>query len=180
MSSQRKLIRHAVVDRLKCKTACEERVYPNRVLNLFEIELPAILVYMKNEPSKVYQAAPVEYERDLQLVVEVVVNGDDTLDDLIDDISDDIEYWLHQDHTQGELCSDTILKNTQIEISNQGDKLIGSAVLTYSMPYYTEAVRDSKDLRVLARANAKWYLPGDDAASGLKAEDEINAVTGDA
>jgi hypothetical protein len=180
MSSQRRKIREAVTDLLKGKTVCEDRVFKFRTRSLFEHELPAILVYTKAEPARVFTTAPVEYERNLHLIVEIVAKADESLDDVLDDIADEVEYWMHQDHTKGELCADTILKSTEIAILNPGDTMIGSAVLNFEMPYYTEAVADPLQLRVLAKADIKYHLfSDDDAASGNQAEDLIYPATGD-
>jgi hypothetical protein len=176
--SQRKLIRHAIVDLLMNKTAAEDRVYPNRLLNVFELELPAILVYTKDEPVRVYTEAPREYERLLNLSIEIVASATDDLDDLLDDVSEEIEYWMRQDHTHGELCADTTLKRCEISIQKNGDSLIGSSIMSYEMPYYTEAVRDSKDLRPLHKANVKIHMHGDANPNQIDSEDLINAVTG--
>jgi hypothetical protein len=179
MSSQRKAIRQAIAELLTDKTDADDKVYPFRVRRIFEGELPCILIYTRSEPVRVFTEAPREYERNLSLVIEILAKADETLDDMLDDIADDVEYWMHQDHTQGGLCGDTNLKSTEVTITPQGDTLIGSAVLTYEMPYYTEAVRDPDDLDNFNAANIKIQLYStDNAASGIDSEDTLDPVTG--
>ncbi len=178
--SHRKEIRHAVVELLKGKTDCGDNVFASRVRSVFELELPCILVWTKAEPVKIYTEAPREYEKNLLVAIEILAKGDDDLDDVLDDIASDVEYWMHQDHTKRELSSDTTLKSTEITLDKSGDQLIGATILTYELPYYSEAVRDSDNLRVLARANVKINMKSSDpAASGVDSEDIIEPVTGD-
>lgn len=175
--TSRKQIRHAIVTLLTNKTSCGARVFPSRVRNVFGLELPCILVYSLAEEVTVFTAAPVEYKRDLGIRIEILAKADDLLDDTLDDIAEDVEYWMHQDFTQGELCGDTILKSLNQNIQIEGETLIGSLALNYELPYYTEAVTDESELDTLALANVKIHM-ADDAASGqIDSEDLIN-VTG--
>lgn len=137
MAHQRKLIRKAVIQRLKdANTACGQRVFGNRARQIFQNELPCLLVYTQKEPVEISVQGPREYKRSLQVAVEIVAKADDDLDDSIDDIAEQVEAAIFTDETFGDLASDTILGDTDIDIIDDGEKPIGAAKILLTIPYY--------------------------------------------
>lgn len=141
MAHPRKLIRDAVVERLKAaSTSADSRVFANRALPLFKNELPAILVYLSSEPSEISIEAPREYRRNLQLTLELVAqnNSEGGLDDALDELAEQVERVMFEDETFGGLVSDTILGETTAEIIEEGEKPVGAVKISFSMPYFQQ------------------------------------------
>lgn len=139
---QRKQIRDKVVLLLIGKTDAGNNIFPSRVRPIEEQTLPTIQVYANSESSEIWQEAPREYERKLSLSVQITAKADDSLEDSLDAIALQVEDVLRQDHTLGELCRDVILSGTELNITQNGDTLIGSCNVTYDILYYTLAVAD--------------------------------------
>lgn len=143
---QRRLIREAVKAALigvapTYATAAQARVYETRVFEWRISELPGISVYSLEEPvdPKSGQTAPMELTRDLDLAIEAAVVATANIDDAIDDMCEQIERAMHVDDSFGGTCSYSLLKNTEIEVVANNEKLIGMARLIYSVRYYTYA-----------------------------------------
>ena len=179
MSLQRTQIRDAIVNLLLKNTVCGERVYASRVRPTWRSEFPLILVYANEEAVEIYAESPREYRRDLSLVIQVLARANDDVEDGLDAIGEQIEYLMHQDHTKGELCEDTILSGATITIDKEGENLIASLELRYSLPYYTQAVRDlKKDAGNFDFAEIEWDLVGDTSAT-IHATDVVSGFYDD-
>ncbi len=67
-------------------------VYASRVRPLisngWQRELPAIIVYTMDEAGEIFNQAPREYRRRVELVVEIHAEGNDALDDTLDTLLD--------------------------------------------------------------------------------------------
>jgi len=157
---QRKLIREAVVDLLIGQTEVGEKVFGNRIRPVHVTELPCILVYALSDEREIWLSTPRTYKSSLVISVEIQVDSINTLDLELDALSSQVEYLLHQDHTLSEVCEDVIHQSTDINLSDQGEKLYGSAILTYAMPYYYEAVRDPIYLKDFLRADIEYDIVG--------------------
>jgi hypothetical protein len=160
MAHHRKLIRAAIVSRLKsAATMAGDRVFPSRAKQLFEAELPAILVYTKEESAQVSIEAPREYERSLKVGIEILAQHPDEalLDDLIDDFCDQVERAMFSEETLGGLVTDTLLGETEMDLNTEGKKPIGIARISLTMPY-------------------RQYLPGDLTAT-LNPFERMNTTT---
>lgn len=153
----RKDIRHAIVSLLKDKTDAANRVFPNASIPPWSEELPVILVYPRSETANVYGQAPLEYERNLDIAVEIVgqgpeenlqLDGEDQnqkfLEDTLDDIAEQVEGLLANDDTFGGVADASVLQNTELEYDSAGGQPIGSCRLTYNVTYYTYSPRDQK------------------------------------
>lgn len=141
MAHQRQLIREAVKAQLLGKTAAAARVYETRVVPWKRLELPAVAVYALEETvDRASQStAPRELRRQLKLAIEVAVKAGTNLDDALDAVALEVERALHADPTFGDTASDSILESTQISLAEEGDTLIGLALLTFSVTYFTMA-----------------------------------------
>jgi hypothetical protein len=171
MSLQRKAIRQALKDALLNKTDCGARVYTNRVLPVWNSNLPAILIYTQSETREVYNDAPRLMKSNLHVSIEIIADGLSDIDDTLDILGSQVEYELNQDHILGDLCEDVIQESCEQTINEQGEKFVGSSVLTYSVPYYAEAVRDAQFLDKLETTHAEWQL--EDSPSSVEAEDLV-------
>lgn len=145
MSHQRKEIRLAVQAALvAADTAAETRVYASRMIPFRRIDLPAIAVYTLEESSVDNDSAPRELTRTLQLVIEAAVRATGTqIDDELDDLAEEIERAMHADETFGGKCGDSVLASTEMDLAEDGDRMIGILKLTYATTYYTYAPEDA-------------------------------------
>lgn len=141
MAHQRKLIRDAVIAKLKAaNTSAGQRVYGNRAAQIFPNELPCILVYTKSEASEISIESPREYKRDLVVALELVAQAatEDALDDVLDAFAEQVEAAIFNDETHGGLVSDTFLGETEMDILTEGEKPVGAAKISLTMPYYQQ------------------------------------------
>lgn len=141
MAHQRKQVRDAIVARLiAAATAAGSNVFANRAKPLFVTELPAILVYTKNETVEIANESPREYRRGLVVSLELVATGanEASVDDALDDLAEEVEAAIFEEETFGGLVTDTILGETEMELLQEGEKPIGAAKIALTMPYYQQ------------------------------------------
>lgn len=169
----RTLVRQKIVELLTDKTEAAERVYPNRARQLWPEELPAILVYSRNETATEFGSAPRSLRRELRVAVEIVAKADDKLDDDIDSIAQQVESRLLGDDTLGGICSDITLSDTEMTINAEGETLFGTAVLTFRVTYFSEVFVEA-EITDLERVNVQYDLSGDDK---IEAVDTIELPT---
>jgi hypothetical protein len=142
VAHRRQLIREAVKDALiEADTSAGERVYGNRMVPWRRTQLPAIAVYTLEESvdpdSKT--TAPRILRRTLQLVVDAVTEESSTIEDELDALCVQIEAAMDTDETFSDVCARSILESTDIDILEDGEKLLGRARLIYAVEYDTEA-----------------------------------------
>jgi hypothetical protein len=172
---QRKAIRDAVVTALvAAATSAGSRVFPTRVVPWRKTELPAVSVYALDEKSDDQQTAPRWLKRTMTLSVEAVVRQGANVDDALDALALELEAAMHADPTFGDVCGDSTLTGTELEVLEQGDQLFGLLRLTYSVTYDTDApyARDvaTDDLETI---EAQTSIGGAQAAAD-RAEDHID------
>lgn len=150
--SRRKLIRKKFAEILKGKTSVGDRVFSNTSSPTWTEELPVILIRTLTESSEMYGQAPREYQRTLQVMVEIIVEGgegglcsstDDEgkpcetfVEDKLDDIAKEIECALFVDDTVGGTASDIMPLSAEFDFVAEGNKPIASGRLIYNVVYY--------------------------------------------
>lgn len=139
MAHQRKLIRAAAVAKLTGQTDAGSRVFANRVkpfiCNGWMTNLPAIVIYTMDESADIFNQAPREYERTVQLMIEIQAAADESLDDVLDDIADDVERILLRDDTLSETVNDLKLVRTRMALREEGETLIGACIIQFDAEY---------------------------------------------
>ena len=136
MSHQRIPIRNHVTDLLR-ENIQNAQVFSSRLRALNNEHLPAILVYTRNESAQKFAEAPRELDRNLELLIEIKVDGLHDCDDVADQFANRVEDLIHQDDSFGELVNDVLLSNTDIEFFNEGAKPFCVARLTFDVQYFT-------------------------------------------
>lgn len=150
--SRRKLIRQKFVEILKGKTSVGDRVFSNPSAPTWADELPVILIRTLTESSEMYGQAPREYQRTLQVMVEIIVEGGEDglcpstdidgqpcttfVEDKLDDIAQEMECALFVDDTVGGTASDLMPLSAEFDFVAEGEKPIGSARMIYNVVYY--------------------------------------------
>jgi hypothetical protein len=150
---ERQLLREAIVAQLKGpsndRTSAGERVFKTRQDPLRTWELPAISVYSVEEPvnEKSKSTAPRELERDLRVEIVGWVKATENVDDALDALALEIETAMDLDPNlrvtvDDELCPrafDSILEGTSFAERLEGERPMGSVVLTYVCTYHTQS-----------------------------------------
>lgn len=186
MPHPRQTIREAVVAALTgtapdYATAAGARVYETRVIPLQKVNLPALAVYTLRDtvdPASRNTSAR-ELRRTLEVVVEGFVKMAADVDDEIDDLSLEIERAMHADETFGGACGESLLSDTEIDVLETGNQLVGWVKLTYSVTYYTDAPEAlDTPLDDLETVNVKWTkLDGETAIhADNQAEDQLEGL----
>ena len=142
MSHKRGVIRDAIIDQLKSKTAAGDNIYGNRAKPLFDQFLPAILVYAKQENILEDNIdGYTSLKRDLEVAIEAVILGSDEFDQKLDNIAGQIELALDGFEIPKRRADIIKLKSTEIDYSIEGSKIYGAVRLLYSVIYFTEVVQ---------------------------------------
>ena len=175
-------IREAVVAALvAANTSAGARVYSSRKPPFKRADIPAIAVYTLSETSDDRQSAPREYKRKAKLAVEGAVQVGENVDDALDALRLEVETVMDPDPTFGDVCSDSRLTGTELELAEQGDQMVGLLRMTYEVTYYTDArLPPSGDMDDLKTVDAKTSLGGvqdeddqaEDTVEGLDEPDE--------
>lgn len=139
MSHPRTAIRNKVVELLLGRTNVDQSVYASRVKpflsNNWQNELPAIVVYTMDENGEIFTAAPREYLRTVEVVVEVHAEADEALDDVLDVISRQVEQVLLEDDSLGGTANDFTYSRTKMVIRDEGKELIGGCRIIFDAEY---------------------------------------------
>ncbi len=185
MSLRRKAIRQAVVARLTGRTIAQDRVASNRGNQVWEEEVPALVVYTRREDLEKHNQSPIKYRRELRLAVELYVEETKGLDidDQIDDLCEQVEQLLLPammlPGTPDDLeldATDSMLESVEIDVDADGVKLLGAARMTFLWVYYQEIDElDSEEGResvgLFQTAFVRWDFPPPDGLS--EAVDDI-------
>lgn len=135
MSHRRTLIREAAVQILTGATAAGDRVIGNRVAPLWDMPLPVVLVYAREESVRSIGSRPKPMERRLQLAIQIVAKADADLDKTLDDVALQVEQAFEANPTLKRTALGTNLVSTELDVSAAGDEPVGAARLTYEVIY---------------------------------------------
>ncbi len=130
MTHPRATIRNAVADRLSSIAT----VRRNRAQPLQREDVPCLAIYTRSEAV----TEGLSYrERNLDLVVDAYAKAGEGLDDALDDLVEAIEAAVDLDPTFGGLAVATVLTNTVVELSGDGETAMGVVRLWYRLTYDT-------------------------------------------
>lgn len=136
MNHARTQIRQAVVTLLKGNTSAGNNVFEARVYALDDPKLPALLVYTKQETvGEQTIGYPRTQQRELQLTVEAYVKARGKVDEDTDTLALEIEQLIAADPSLGGLVRDIALDTTETQFSDDGEKPVAVAILTFSVLY---------------------------------------------
>lgn len=175
MSTKRKQIRAAFKQALLGNTDAGQSVFVSRAVPIWETELPAILIYSREEAATVFDEAPRRLQRNLTIVVEIAAKADADLDDTLDDIAQQVEDEMRRgepvlNQTLGNLVADVIYTGAEMVLTADGDKQQhGACIMTYSVIYYTEEVAPESELDDFITATAEIVpKPSTDLTQGIE------------
>lgn len=174
MSLRRAEILKSVVSKLRGRTECEDRVFPNRSSDPEPHEFPCILVNYRSEDTEELQTAPKLKGRNLLLGIAVVASGETEIEasGLMDVICEQVETSLTgpDDHlgfseqrkdSNGKACwvADIIeLDNVQFDFTSDGQKPVAAARLNWVVKYddYFPRSRQGQKVNDFLRAYTDW------------------------
>lgn len=193
MSLKRIQIRKAVQSVLLGKTRAESRVYSNLSSVYWQEEFPAIGIFTRGEAVAVLNTAPREYQRTIELVVEILASGSETpesgelAEDVADQIAEQVELELNRDETFGEienavgkreaLVDSLELQTVEFDFQGEGVKPLAACRLVYSLKYTQfrpGSLAEQEGVGNLETINAKWKVGHDSAAPDNVVELEDN------
>lgn len=188
MSKTRKEIRNEIVNILKRSNIVKsENIRANRS-EVYEPKkgLPAISVYTRGEETVDERSqAPRQIQRALDVVVEVVVSGDDDAKtaDQLDDLCEQIERKLTADDSLNCKADDLELKRVDFEYEDENiEQPIHSARMAWVATYYTFMPRDRFDQpqKDFTGLDADWTIGhdrlGDDPLVPQPAADQAKDI----
>ncbi len=116
-------------------------VHKTRFLPWFPAELPAIGVYILEEPADDELTAPREYSRFPALMIEIVLekNHIEDSDDVLDYLAKQVENIFFLNNIMDDLVDDLKLQDTKITPKIEGKDLYASIVLNWEIKYRTDA-----------------------------------------
>jgi hypothetical protein len=147
MAHARQTIREQVGTTLTGLTTTGSNVYQSRVYPLQESNLPALLIYTKEESSEaIVMGSNRVIERELTLAVEAYVKTNSNSDDTIDTIAEEVETAIGADSTLNNKAKDVFLVSTDINYVGEGENPVAVATLNFLVSYCTDE-NDPSQLR---------------------------------
>jgi hypothetical protein len=134
----RRAVRDAVIQMLKdAVTEAGTNVFGNRLKKLFPQEIPAILVYTKDEQTEAAAEPSRALTRQLALIIEPVAVQvkNQSIDDFMDGFCLQIEKTIDADPSIKGLVVRAYLKNTEMVVIEDAEKSYVSAQMTYELTY---------------------------------------------
>ena len=120
-------------------TTTGSNVFETRIYPLENTNLPALVIYTKNETSEpIVMSTNRLMSRELELIVEVYVKQTSNFDDQVDKICKEVEVAISADTTLNGLAKDCFLQSTEIEYNTEGEQPLSYAVLTFLTNYYVQ------------------------------------------
>jgi hypothetical protein len=147
MTAARKAIRAAFKTRLATPddhgvypTPAEDRVYTSRIAPITDDDLPAIMIYAREEKgySTAVDGEDGWMKRELHLVVDSMVKGGESVDDALDDMAEVVESLLTDWEIPGFESANIVLHESDIDLVTEGVRRpIGTIGLTFVVTYRT-------------------------------------------
>tara|TARA_B100000963_G_scaffold120116_2_gene104702 strand:+ start:208 stop:654 length:447 start_codon:yes stop_codon:yes gene_type:complete len=138
----RQQIRERVGTVLTGLTTTGNNVFETRVYPLENTNLPALVIYTKDETSEpLVISTDRVMSRELELIVEIYVKQTSNFDDEVDKICKEVEIAISADTTINGLAKDCFLQSTSIEYNTEGEKPLTFASLTFLTNYYVNETR---------------------------------------
>ena len=139
---KRKLIREEIVTVLKngLSLVADSSVFESRVEPIFQTSvLPAVAVYTRSETAERFASGSTIYTRELNLAVEILVQGNSDSDDSIDAICKEIEAVLNSaENESSENYQSLEYQGTDVAFIAEGRVPKAAARLNYRVSYETE------------------------------------------
>jgi hypothetical protein len=139
----RQQVREALATLLTNLTTTGTRVFQSRIRPLADNELPCLMISTNQEDIEMVGSnTDPALERSLTIRVTAVAKATATLDDTLDTIIKEVEVKLNASiaaNTLNNLVKGISLNGIEIEFSDETEKPVGQAVMSFTALYYTLA-----------------------------------------
>lgn len=136
MSHARQQIREALGTALTGLATTGVNVYTNRVYTLAGLNLPALVISVKQERAE--QITPTTFQRASSVTIEGYVKGTANIDDTLDTIAVEVETALWGDDVLKGLGKWLRFNGTEIDFTGgESEKPVGVIRLSYDILYVT-------------------------------------------
>ena len=134
----RQNIRDNIVTAVTGLSTTGSNVYRTQIYPLEHDNLPGICVYSSVEDVGVDTMTGTRgLDRRCDVIIEAFVRAASNYDNTLDTICSEIEAGVSTDVTRGGNAKDTVLTRSEFEYSEEGDRPMAMARLTYSVQYRT-------------------------------------------
>lgn len=175
MDHPRKLIRNAVVSQLvgsatMFRTRATDRVVAARRQPWNTKRLPAIAVYTDTDDvsPESHDTAPLQLEREVDVMVEAAIAtsavAPEQIDDQLDDLARQIEIAIARDTQLGGVASYCRLASSEVTVLEHGDESIGVVRLSFRTRYFDAMVDAESTLDDFVTADVQVSLGNAQAA----------------
>ena len=138
MAHVRQSIRDNIVTTITSLSTTGSNVYRTRIYPLEHGNLPGLCVYTATEDSEIdTMGSSRSTDRNCEFLIEAFVRANTGYDNTMDTICAEIEAAMATDSTRGGNAKDSTLIRSEFEFSDEGDKPMAMARLTYSVRYRT-------------------------------------------
>lgn len=173
----RTLVRNYICNRLKGKTAAENRVFKSKVTPN-QGPFPAIGVYTLSDKFKEDRAeTPYNQKRNFSIEIHIEIVANDGYDDILDDICLQVEKLI--DFKLGgeiDVLESCKYQDTEIIIKPDGEKTTAIAVMTWDVEYFWE---ETPEFDPITMDDLRWiyikYDMADPNSEGEGPDGQIDA-----
>lgn len=142
MAHKRKLIREEIVSILQSEVSlvASTSIFESRIEPIYETaKIPAIAVYTKQESAEAFNDHHRIYQRELEIAIEILVQGNSGIDDSIDAICEEVETALNGTKYERSSNYQSIeLTQTEVAFLAEARAPKAAARLTYLIKYETQ------------------------------------------
>ena len=138
MPHVRQTIRDNIVTAVTGLSTTGSNVYRTQIYPLEHSNLPGLCVYASVEDAAIDNMTGTRsLERRCDYIIEAFVRAASNYDNTMDTICAEIEAAMATDVSRGGNAKDTVLTRSEFEYSEEGDRPMAMARLTYSVQYRT-------------------------------------------
>jgi len=139
MAHVRQTIRERIVTDITGLTTTGSRVFDTRIYPLTSAELPALIVYARDEDIEYEDLKPNRLQRrDLSVVIEAHAKATANLEDTFDTIAKEVEEAISNDLTVNGNAKDVRLDSIDTDFNSDGQSKAGVMTITYIISYFVK------------------------------------------
>ena len=137
MAHVRQTIRERIVTDITGLTTTGSKVFDTRIYPLTSAELPALIVYARDEDIEYEDLKPNRTQRrDLSIVIEAHAKATSNLEDTFDTIAKEVEEAISGDLTMNGNAKDVRLDSIDTDFNSDGQSKAGVMTITYIISYF--------------------------------------------
>ncbi len=139
MAHVRQTIRERIVTDITGLATTGTKVFDTRIYPLTSAELPALIVYARDEDIEYEDLKPNRTQRrDLSIVIEAHAKATINLEDTFDTIAKEVEEAISGDLTINGNAKDVRLDSIDTDFNSDGQSKAGVMTITYIISYFVK------------------------------------------